>query len=72
MEQDFEAKQKKKKEREALGEWAEDEKGAEEDEEYLVSLLKDSGWGRGYVGRWRLGRYQKRNKRLRGCLIVEL
>lgn len=33
MEQDFEAKEKKRKEREALGEWAEEEN----DEEYLVS-----------------------------------
>lgn len=33
MEQEFEAKEKKRKEREALGEWAEEEN----EEEYLVS-----------------------------------
>lgn len=39
MEQEFEAKEKKRKEKEALGEWAEDD----DDEEYLVSCLSFCG-----------------------------
>lgn len=43
MEQEFEAKEKKRKEREALGEWAEEE----DEEEYLVGEVVWSGveWG---------------------------
>lgn len=41
MEQEFEAKEKKRKEREALGEWAEEEN----DEEYLVSRVGFAWWG---------------------------
>ncbi|CAM9890452.1 unnamed protein product [Ascophyllum nodosum] len=42
MEQDYEAKEKKRKEREALGEWADDQEDADkEDEEYLVESDDD-------------------------------
>ena len=45
MEQDYEAKEKKRKEREALGEWADDQEDADkEDEEYLVRVNLQRCW----------------------------